>query len=137
MKRNILLIAIILNILNIQNLYASSPVTVDSLVSADDVTIEWLNGFKNTVVDAINSFPGDNIQAGSISVTAMDDNANITTRWDESFNNYVYTGLIPPTATGLATTTTAGTAYIDGYRVAKAATAHTYTASKDTYIALS
>ena len=113
-------------------------VTVDSLVSADDITIQWLNGFKNTVVNALNSFDGENIADNTINVDAFDDNTNIVTRWDESFNNYVISGLLPPTTTGtLTSTTTAGVAYIDGTRVSKDATAHLYTASKDTYVDLS
>lgn len=135
MKR-LLGILFILNILYASNLYADT-VTVDSLVSADDVTLEWLNGFKNTVIDALNSFDGENIQADSITIAAFDDNSNIVTRWDESFNNYVYTGLLPLTSASLISITTTGTAYVEGTRVNKDATSHTYTASKDTYVDLS
>lgn len=49
----------------------------------------------------------------------------------------VYTGLIPATSASLTSNISAGTAYINGYRVAKTATSETYTASKDTYVDLS
>lgn len=117
--------------------------TVDSLVSADDVTIDWLNDLKNTAIDALNSFPGANLEAASVTTAALDNNANPEYRWGESFNEYVYTGLLPPTSVTLASTTTAGTAYIKEdstlkmKRVVKDATAKTYTASKDTYVDLS
>lgn len=116
---------------------ASSPITVDSIVSADDLTISWLNTFKNKVVDAINSFPGSNIQTASITHVALDSNADPVNRWDEAFNDFVYTGLLPTTATGLTGTIPAGTAYVSGMRVVKADTSHTFTATKDTYIDLS
>ena len=124
------------------NLYAGT-ITVDSLVSADDVTMAWLNGFKNTVVDALNSFPGDNIETGTIVAGAMDDNTNPEVRWGEAFTEFVYTGLLPPTSASLVSVTTAGTAYIVNdtthkmTRVNKDATSNTYTASKDTYVDLS
>lgn len=115
----------------------ATGISVDPFISPDDVTIPHLEQFRTRVVDAINSFPGGNIQAGTITSDKMDANANIVTRWDEAFNNFVYTGLLPTTATGLTTTTTAGTAYINGYRVVKDATSHLYTATKWTYIDLS
>lgn len=140
--KKFVIVLFVLNALNTQNVYADT-FTVDSLVSADDVTMSWLNGFKNTVIDALNSFPGENIEASSITTAAFDNNANPEYRWGESFNEFVYTGLLAPTAAGLSTTTTAGIAYIKEdstskmIRVVKDATANTYTASKDTYVDLS
>lgn len=111
---------------------------VADVVTPDDVTLTWLNGFKNTVINGMNSFPGANIVAGSISQDAMDANGSLVNRWEESFNDYVYTGLLPTTTSGtLTSTTTAGTAYISGYRVVKVATAHLYTATKWTFVDLS
>ena len=117
--------------------------TVDSLVSADDVTLGWLNGFKNTVIGAINSFPGENLQNGTVSADALMDNANPEVRWGEAFTEFVYTGLLPPTSANLTSITTTGTAYIIDdtshrmVRVAKDATSNVYTASQDTYVDLS
>jgi hypothetical protein len=113
-------------------------ISVDPFISPDDVTIPHLEQFRTRVVDAINSFPGTNIQAGTIPSTAMDANGNIVTRWAEAFNNFVYTGLLPTTTVAtLTSTTSAGTAYINGYRVVKDATGHLYTATKWTFVDLS
>ena len=75
-------------------------ITVDEFLTSSDTTISTLNTFRSTVVNEINSFPGANIQAGTISADRLTDNANPENRWDEAFNDFVYTGLIPPTATG-------------------------------------
>lgn len=142
MKRFVFGLLFILSVLNVQNLYADT-VSWDSIVSADDVTIQWLNGFKNTVIDALNSFPGDNIEAGTITANAMDDNTNPEVRWGEAFSEFVYEGLLPPTSATLTSITTAGTAYVKNdstnkmTRVEKDATSKLYTASKDTYVDLS
>ena len=109
----------------------------DAFIVSNDVTISHLENFRLGVINKINSFPGGNIQSGTVAVTALDANATPVNRWKESFNDYVYTGLLPPTSASLVSITTAGTAYISGYRVVKDATSHTYTASKDTYIYLS
>lgn len=114
-----------------------------AIITADDVSINWLNNFRSSVVNTLNSFPGDNIQSTTITATILVDNANPEIRWGEAFSEFVYTGLIPPSIAGLTTTTTAGTAYVKNdttnkmTRVVKDATAHLYTASKDTYVDLS
>ena len=140
MKKILLLICVIFLIATNSE---AETFTVDSLVSTDDLTIEWLNGFKNIVIDALNSFPGGNIEATSVTTAALDNNANPEYRWGESFNEFVFTGLLPPTSVDLDSTTTAGTAYVKEdatlkmKRVVKDATINTYTASKDTYVDLS
>lgn len=48
----------------------------------------------------------------------------------------VYSGGLPPTSTSLVSTITACVAYVEGVRVSVAATAKTFTASKDTYVDL-
>lgn len=50
--------------------------------------------------------------------------------------DHVVSGLVIPTSGTLAATASAGVAYVLGRRVVKAAQAHTYTASKDTYVDL-
>ena len=111
-------------------------ISVDSFLSPDSVTIAHLETFRTTVVNAINSADGNLLQTGSVSSDKLDANANPVNFRNEAFNDWVYTGLIPPTSASLASTTTAGTAYISGLRVVKDATAHTYTASKWTYLKL-
>ena len=115
----------------------SAAIAVDDFITADDVTIAHLQDFKNIVVDAINSADGALLQDESVTAAKLDANANPENRWNELFNDFVFDGLLPPTSTTLITTTTGGTAYINGVRVAKAATAHTYTASRYTFVDLS
>lgn len=116
---------------------SNASISVNAFVTADDVTIDHLENFRTTVVDAINSADGGLIQAGSIPATALDADANPHNRWNEAFNDFVYTGLDTPVSASLSSTTPSGTAYINGVRVVKDATAHTYTASKWTFVDLS
>ncbi len=68
----------------------------------------------------------------------MQDPAQLVTAADV-INDFVANGLLPavPAPVSLSMTTPAGVAYILGTRVAPAATARAYTASKDTYVDLS
>lgn len=115
----------------------SAPISVDAFVSPDDVSLTSLETFRSTVVDGINSMAGDRIVDDSITTAKLDDNANPENRWNEAFNDWVYEGLLPPTSASLTSTTTTGTAYINGVRVNKSATSNTYTANKWTYVDLS
>ncbi len=56
--------------------------------------------------------------------------------YSDLFGDFVASGLTVPTSASLSSTTTAGVAYVSGARVVLAATARTYTASKDTYVDL-
>ena len=116
----------------------ADQITVDAFISADSITIAHIENFRSTVVDAINNGSGTNIATGSIPHTALDANSDPVNRWNEAFNDFVYTGLTIPTTSGtLTSTTTSGTAYITGMRVVKDATAKAYTASKYTFVDLS
>ena len=126
----------LLSILFAVPVYAGQ-ITVDAFLTPDDVTISHLEQFRTKVVDAINNADGGNLQNQSITHSKLDANTDPVNRWSESFNNYVYSGLLPVTATGLVTTTSAGTAYIGGYRVVKDATGHTYGATLWTFVDLS
>lgn len=76
-----------------------------------------------------------NIKADSLTEIDMADDINPRVRWDEGFQDFVYTGLQPATAAGLTSDISAGTAYVNGYRANKAsATSKTYTNTKDTYV---
>ncbi|HEC64913.1 MAG TPA: hypothetical protein ENI23_06460 [bacterium] len=114
-----------------------SQVSVDPFITTDDVTIDHLEAQRLAFQTGINSADGGLLQAGTVIAGALDDNANPEKRWDEAFNDFVFTGLLPPTSATLTTTTTSGTAYIEGTRVAKGATANTYTASKHTFVDIS
>ena len=121
----------------------AEAVTTIRILSPDDVTITTLDTNYQTLTDAANSLDGSLIQAGTISSDSLDSNANPEKRWADSFDSFVATGLLPPTATGLASTTTAGRALIkndtdnETKYVEKDATAKTYTASRWTFVDLS
>ena len=115
--------------------YAS--VSVSSFLTADDVTVTHLEEQRVAFQGAINSADGGLIQSGTITSAKLDANTNPENRWNEAFNDFVYTGLLPPTSASLTAITTAGTAYINGARVLKDATSKLYTASKWTYVDLS
>ncbi len=133
MKRIILTIAFML----LATVAYAGTITVDPFLVSADVTIAHLDTFRSTVVDAINNADGGNISAGTITSTQLDANTNPENRWNEAFNDFVYTGLLPVTSASLTSTTSAGTGYIYGARVVKVDTNKTYTASKDTYVDLS
>jgi len=128
---------IILFLLAFCRLSFASSISVDSFLTGDDVTIAHLESMRSTFQGAINSADGELLQSATVTSSKLDANSNPENRWNESFNDFVYTGLTIPTSASLTSTTVAGTAYIEGVRVVKDATAHTYTASKDTYVDLS
>ncbi len=116
----------------------AAPISTTAYTTPDDVTIANLESNRTTMTDAINNADGSRLLAGTVSTDSLTANANPENRWDEAFNNWVYVGLLPPTTSGtLTSTTTEGTAYIDGVRVVKAATNNTYTATKWTYVDIS
>ena len=113
-------------------------ITVDAFITPDDVSIAHLETFRSTVLDTLNgNIDSANIEDHTISEPDMADNANVRVYFKDAFNNFVASGLIPPTSASLTSTTSGGTAYINGYHVTKDDTSHTYTASKWTYIDLS
>jgi hypothetical protein len=114
-----------------------ASVVTESYLSPDGVTVEKLDSNRVVMTNAINSADGGLLQNETVTADKLDDNANPENRWNEAFNDFVFTGLLPPTSLTLTSTTTSGTAYINGTRVVKDATAKTYTLSKHTYIDLS
>ena len=74
---------------------------------------------------------------GSVVESKLDDDANPAVRWNESFSDFVYSGLIPQVSASLTATTQSGVAYINGTRVVKDATNKTYTSSRYTFVDLS
>ena len=131
---------IILLIIMILCLYKNSfsaTITTTAFVTPDDVTVTNLESNRQKMTDAINSADGGLIQSGTITYSALDADANPHNRWNEAFNDFVYTGLTIPTSASLTSTTASGTAYINGFRVVKDATSKLYTASRWTYVDLS
>lgn len=58
------------------------------------------------------------------------------TRFAEHFYDWVYTGLLYGVSASLVGTLTAGVAYVNGKRIALAASTFVFTASRDTYVDL-
>ena len=117
------------------NCYANT-ISVAPFVSGNDVTIAALETQRQTFQNAINgNIEGgnQNIRAGSITSSDLATAINPVTFRGEAFNDWTVSGMLPPTSGTLSTTITAGISYVSGVRVETAATAHTYTASKDTY----
>lgn len=139
MKKVIVITLLILGI--ITPVYAKN-VSYDTFISADDVTLERLNNNFNTLVNNLNTIPGENLESSSVSADALTSNADPQKRWADTFSNFVVTGLLAPTSATLTSTTTAGRALITNTSanemkyVQKDATAKTYTAGKWTYVDL-
>lgn len=132
MKRLFVAIGLLLS----TNAYAGN-ITVSPFISGNDVTIPHLESFRSTVVNVINgSIEGgsQNIRAGSITSSDLATAINPVTFRNEAFNDWTYSGMLPSTSASLNTTISAGVSYVNGVRVETAATAHTFTASKDTYL---
>ncbi len=134
MKRTIAICLLFIGFISF-NCFAS--VVTLSYLSPDGVTIEKLDSNRLALTNAANSLDGGLLQNESVTAGKLDANATPVNRWNESFNNFVFTGLIVPTNTDLSATTTSGIAYINGFRVVKDVTLHTYNASLHTYLDLS
>ncbi len=112
-------------------------VVTQSYLSPDGVTVEKLDSNRLVLTNAANSVDGGLLQSESVTADKLDANATPVNRWDESFNDFVFEGLIVPTSADFDSTTTSGIAYINGFRVVKDATPHTYSSSVLTYLDLS
>ena len=111
-------------------------ISVDAFISGNDVTIAHLEQYRVRVVNEINGYieGGINIKAGSIVSDDMAASISPVQRWDEAFNDFTVSGMLPATSVNLTSNISAGQSYVDGIRVDKTITAHTYSASKDTYV---
>lgn len=136
-------LAVFLAIMLITSPAHAGLITYTTLSSDNAVTTTALNDrfseLKTTINGGINSI---NLADQSVASEDIATAANPLKRDGENIGEYVYSGLTIATVASLTQTTTAGVAYIandaDGYlhRVSTAATAHTYTASKDTWVYL-
>lgn len=123
-----------------QNITYGGTVSFDQLATSSDLTVAKYNADLNKIFTDYNS----NIQTGNIAddtLTEADmaDEINPRVRTSEGAScAKVVTGLLPAVNAGsLTTTTSAGTAYPQGYRVNKSSTTQkTYTATKWTFVDL-
>ena len=132
MKRLIIALGLLVS----SNCYAAT-ISIQPWISSNDVTIAHLETQRTTIQNVINgNIEGgaQNIRQGSITSYDLATAINPVTFRDEAFNDWTYSGMLPPTSASLSTTITAGVSYVNGVRVETAATAHTFTASKDTYL---
>lgn len=114
----------------------AGTISIQPFISNNDVTISHLETQRTTLSNAINGNieGGINIKAGTLVTQDFSNSVSPITRWDEAFNDFTYTGMLPVTDATLTSNISAGTSYVSGYRVVIGTTAHTYSASKDTYV---
>lgn len=87
------------------------------------------------IEQAIDDFDGSQIHAKSIVEAALADAVNPRLRDSEIIDNFVHTGCIWSSVSGLSGTMTGGTIYVNGYRTTVASIgSNTFTALKDIYI---
>lgn len=107
------------------------------------ISAPWVSSFIDGLLAAHNqdgSLKDDAVTQnvitdGSVSPAKMSADANVETRMAESLANFVASGLVWSTVSGLSASMTAGVAYVTGKRLAvPAITSYTFTASKDTYV---
>lgn len=107
---------------------------------ASDFYSKLNRNFSQLLTGGINNIEGANIKNDSLLEANFADEINPRIRFYEQGGSgteceMVYTGFIPATSASLTTDTSAGTAYVRGYRISRAsATTKSYTASKWTYV---
>ena len=112
----------------------AGTITLQSYVSGNDVTIANLESDNNIIETVINgNIEGVNIKDGGIVSSDFSQAVSPIVRWDESFNDYTYSGMLPVTSADLTSDVSAGVSYVEGIRVEKDATSNVYTASKETF----
>ena len=108
-------------------------ISYDQFTSA--TTITNMNTAMNTMFNDHNgNITTLNIADGTITSADIAASSNPVVRDYELIGNMVYSGLLPVTSTDLTSNISAGTCYVNGYRITKDATSKTYTASKDTWV---
>jgi len=148
-KKALFSICFILSLIVTSSQAWSAIVSLESnYVEGEADIVGHLNRDRQAMVDGINNISGAStgtnqssgqIQADTIAEENMADDANPRIRtYEGAACEFVYTGLLPSTTSGtLIGSIPSGTAYPAGYRIKKASsTAHTFTASKWTWIDL-
>lgn len=94
-----------------------------------------INANFTAIAQAIQSFDGSQIAAGTVTENALATAIDPVIRGNEILGNFIYTGCLWSSVSGLGGTMTGGTLYVQGNRIiSPGVVSHTFTASKDTYI---
>lgn len=89
----------------------------------------------NAITQAIQSFDGSQIAAGTVVQSALNSTVNPVTRDNLIIQNFVSSGCVWNTVSGLSGTMSSGTLFINGLMVTvNGVVSNTFNASKDTYI---
>src|SRR3990167_2181514 len=113
----------------------AGTISYTSLSSDAGVSYSHLNTAFSTMYDEFNGNIADiNLVADTLTERVFADAANPRVRDYEIVGDWTYTGMLPATDSDLTSDISAGTSYVLGYRIVTAATAKTYTASKDTWV---
>ena len=135
-------IAILFMLLACTSLHAAQTTYDYTFVASDVFASDFhtrLNAnFQRSLTGGINNINAANIVDDSLLETDMADEINPRIRTYEGAScEFVYSGLLPAVDSDLTSDISSGTAYPRGYRINKtSATAHTYSASKWTYVDL-
>ena len=113
-------------VLSLPDYISGQDVTISNLSTTNTNLENWGNGSIEG--------GGVNIKVGSIVSVDLANSVNIVTFRNEAFNDFTFTGMLPVTDSDLTSDISAGISYVNGVRIENNATAHTYTASKDTYV---
>lgn len=131
MKR---ILGFILGLMLINPAYAGI-VSYTALSGDSGVSYSHLNNSFTTIYDEFNGGIADaNLAADTLTERVFADSINPRVRDYELIGDYNYSGMLPVTSANLTSNISAGTSYVSGYRIVTDATAHTYTATKDTYV---
>ena len=124
----------ILGLLLATNAHAAL-ISYTSLSSDAGISYGHLNTSFSDIYNEFNgSIDTDNIDDGTLTTVDFADAANPQVRDNELLGSFTYTGHLPATSATLTSNISAGTSYVNGYRVVTAATSKTYTASKDSWL---
>uniref|UniRef100_A0A6M3J6Z3 Uncharacterized protein n=1 Tax=viral metagenome TaxID=1070528 RepID=A0A6M3J6Z3_9ZZZZ len=110
-------------------------ISYDVLSGDSGVSYSHFNTSFSRIYDEFNgSISSANILNDSLDEADFADAINPRVRTDENIGDYTYTGMLPVTSTDLTSNISAGTSYVNGYRIVTDATSKTYTASVDTWV---
>ena len=116
------------------NSYAG-VISYTALTSDAGVSYAHFNTAFSTIYNDYNgNIATANILNGTITDADLATAVKLASWYTESIGDWTYSGMLPATDTDLTSDISAGTSYVQGNRILTDATAHTYTASKDTWV---